>query len=76
MANGEIFNFKFYEGSTGTIYDLHEQIEFVSDMTEGNGMAPVPLHWNSVSTVNMITLDDISYIGVFAILYTTRSVRY
>ncbi len=40
-TSGEIFNFKYFNGSE--IIDLNETLEFVSDMTIGNGFAPFEL---------------------------------
>ena len=43
QATGESLSFKLYDAETDQVIDLDESIPFVSDMTEGNGMAPFSL---------------------------------
>ena len=39
-VSGEMLSFKFYDSMADEVVDLAESIEFISDMTIGNGMNP------------------------------------
>ena len=64
-ASGETMNFKFYDNETDAIYDLGENYEFISDMTEGDVISPDIFNVSGFSSDDCVTCDgnDCSGLG-------------
>ena len=61
-ASGEIITFKFYDSETGTVYDIEEQYDFVSDMILGDVLNPEQLtiiDVVSAQVVCMIVMENV-----------------